>query len=119
MSEVPWRHLIFHEKYRDIVDIFEGGFMHSRGVYRSEQNSCMNNDIPYYSTISREYIVRRIKRLAGESFSFEDFVEHDVIEVGATTRSAFQIPDYQPGNRRHTAPVWIDRYTKRNHINHE
>ena len=87
MSEVPWNHLIFHEKYHLFVDIFEGGFMHTRGVYRSEQNSCMNNDIPYYSTISRESIVKRIKAYAGEEYSFEDFVEKDVIEVTTTDES--------------------------------
>ena len=37
----------------------------------------MNNNVPYYSTWSREIIVRRIKRLAGESFSFEDFAAND------------------------------------------
>lgn len=84
MSEVPWSHLIFHEKYSEFVDIFEGGYMHNRGVYRSEQNSCMNNDIPYYSTISRESIVKRIKAYAGEEYSFEDFVANDVIEVEMT-----------------------------------
>jgi hypothetical protein len=84
MSEVPWSHLIFHEKYSEFVDIFEGGYMHNRGVYRSEQNSCMNNDIPYYSTISRESIVKRIKAYAGEDYSFEDFVANDVIEVTTT-----------------------------------
>ena len=84
MSEVPWSHLIFHEKYSEFVDIFEGGFMHSRGVYRSEHNSCMNNMIPYYSTISRESIVKRIKAYAGEEYSFEDFVANDVVEVDMT-----------------------------------
>ena len=88
MHEVGWSHLIFDSRYSDIVDIFEGGYMHSRGVFRSEQNSCMNNDIPYYSTISRESIVKRIKRYAGEEFSFEDFVAHDSREQApAETRS--------------------------------
>ena len=77
MHAVGWSHLIFDSRYNDIVDIFEGGYMHSRGVFRSEQNSCMNNDIPYYSTISRESIVRRIKRYAGESYNFEEFVAND------------------------------------------
>ena len=77
MHEVGWSHLIFDPRYSDIVDIYEGGYMHNRGVFRSEQNSCMNNDIPYYSTISRESIVKRIKRYAGEQFDFEEFVAHD------------------------------------------
>ena len=87
MHNVPWSHLIFHEKYNQIVDIFEGGFMHTRGVFRSEQNSCMNNNIPYYSTISRETIVKRIKAIAGEVYNFEDFVANDVLDAG-TVESA-------------------------------
>ncbi|MBO5059126.1 MAG: leucine-rich repeat protein [Prevotella sp.] len=87
MHQVPWSHLIFDSRYSDIVDIFEGGYMHNRGVFRSEQNSCMNNDIPYYSTISRESIVKRIKRYAGEEYSFEEFVANDKRDAGAVTRT--------------------------------
>lgn len=87
MHQVGWSHLIFDPRYSDIVDIYEGGYMHSRGVFRSELNSCMNNNIPYFSTISRESIVKRIKRYAGETYSFEEFVANDKRTVGATTRS--------------------------------
>lgn len=86
MHNVGWSHLIFDDRYSDIVDIYEGGYMHNRGVFRSEQNSCMNNDIPYYSTISRESIVKRIKSYAGEMFSFEDFVKNDKRDAGTVTR---------------------------------
>ena len=88
MHEVPWSHLIFDNRYSDIVDIFEGGFMHNRGVFRSEQNSCMNNNIPYYSTISRKSIVKRIKRYAGETYSDEEFVANDRRDAGTVTRSS-------------------------------
>ena len=77
MHEVPWSHFIFDDRYSVRVDIFECGYMHTRGVYRSEQNSCMNNNIPYFSAISRESIVKRIKRYAGEPYSFEEFVSLD------------------------------------------
>ncbi len=70
MNEVPWSHLIFDERYSKFVDIFEGGFKYSRGVYRSEYSSCMNNDIPYYSTISREAIVKRIATAATKASPF-------------------------------------------------
>ncbi len=88
MNEVPWSHLIFDERYSKFVDIFEGGFKYSRGVYRSEYNSCMNNNIPYYSTISREAIVKRIMEYAGEEYSFEKFVANDKIEAQPETASA-------------------------------
>ena len=48
----------------------------------------MNNDIPYYSTISRESIVKRIKQYAGETYSFEEFVANDKRDAGTVTRSA-------------------------------
>ena len=88
MHEVPWSHLIFDERYSDLVDIYEGGFFHTRGVFRSEYNSCMNNNVPYFSTISRESIVKRIKRYAGEEYSFEEFVANDSRAVGTTSISA-------------------------------
>jgi hypothetical protein len=37
----------------------------------------MNNNIPYYNAISREAMVRRIKKYAGEEYSFEDFKAND------------------------------------------
>ena len=89
MHSVGWSHLIFDERYSDIVDIYEGGYMHNRGVFRSEPNSCMNNDIPYYSTISRESIVKRIKAYAGETYSFEDFVKNDKRDAGIVESRAF------------------------------
>lgn len=89
MHSVGWSHLIFDNRYSDIVDIYEGGYMHNRGVFRSEPNSCMNNDIPYYSTISRESIVKRIKAYAGETYSFEDFVKNDKRDAGIVESRAF------------------------------
>ena len=110
MSEVDWSHLIFHPRYSQIVDVFEGGYMHTRSVYRSEQNSCMNNDIPYYSTISRQAIVERIKAIAGESFSFEDFVEKDVIvetKASATTKAMDYQTQYVPMGQMHAHPQFL------------
>lgn len=89
MHSVGWSHLIFDDRYSDIVDTYEGGYMHNRGVFRSEPNSCMNNDIPYYSTISRESIVKRIKAYAGETYSFEDFVKNDKRDAGIVESRAF------------------------------
>lgn len=107
MHNVTWSHLIFDPRYSDLVDIYEGGYMYSRGVFRSEQNSCMNNNIPYYSTISRESIVKRIKRYAGETYSFEDFVKNDKREAGNVTRStgtSGSVSNVNSGMHQH-APV--------------
>lgn len=109
MKEVPWAHLLFHDKYKQIVDIYEGGYMHSRGIFRSELNSCMNNSIPYYSTISRESIVRRIKSYIGEEFSFEDFVERDNIEGRPQPSGAREETEGYPPTTHQNAPVFMGR----------
>ena len=53
--------------------------------------SCMNNNIPYYSAISRQAIVERIKFCAGEEFSLEDFYAHDSNAVGTKAGAQVQI----------------------------
>lgn len=85
-SQVPWAHLIYHPRYSDYVDIFEGGYMHSRGMYRSEATSCMNNNIPYYSAISRQAIVERIMYCSGQEFSLESFYANDKDDFGPITK---------------------------------
>ena len=81
-KEIDWTHLIFDPRYGDIVDIYEGGHMHGRGIYRSEVNSCMNNNVPYFSTISRQAIVERIMDYSGGTFDFETFVAKDSRKMG-------------------------------------
>ena len=77
MQSVPWSHMIFDPQFSNTVDVYEGAFFHSRGVFRSEPTSCMHNNIPYYNAISREAMVKRIKKYAGEEYSFEDFKAND------------------------------------------
>ncbi len=77
INTVPWRHYIFDSRYSDLVDVFEGGYRHLRGVYRSENQSCMSTYIHYFNTISRELIVRRIMSLSRKTFNFDDFVTKD------------------------------------------
>lgn len=99
LHSVPWYHLMMDPEYSDIVDIYEGGYLHTRGVFRSEPTSCMNNNIPYYSTISRESIVKRIMEYSGEEFTYENFKANDVKTASvAGTRSG------KPWD------VWSDRF---------
>ena len=107
--EVGWSHFIFHPKYSNVVDIYEGGYFHSRGVYRSEPTSCMNNNIPYYSAISRQAIVERIMDYAGEEFSLEDFYAKDSDEFGSTTKSLIDAMPVAPmyDNGKQFAPKYM------------
>ena len=83
--DVPWSHMIFDSQFSNYVDMYEGGFFHARGVFRSEPNSCMNNNVPYYSAISRQEIVKRIMEYAGEEYTFEKFKSKDKSVMGPVT----------------------------------
>lgn len=112
-KEVPWSHLIFNKSYGDIVDVYEGGYFHTRGVYRSEYNSCMNNNVPYYSTWSRQLIVERIMKLAGEKFDLDSFYTNDSRATGRdfTSTSRGRESDARIAPPRHgNAPVRITGY---------
>lgn len=71
--------------WKDILDsglypeagMFEGGGLYQFGVWRCEENSCMNNNIPYFNVQSRRVIIDRIMKYSGRDYSFEDFLSDD------------------------------------------
>lgn len=90
LHNVPWAEFIFDPDYSDYVDVFEGAYGYTRGIYRPEANSCMNYGIPYFNTPSRLAIYRRILDYAGVEFTMANFRAQDTFEWGPTeiTRSA-------------------------------
>lgn len=82
MSHVPWADFIFDPRYSDYVDIYEGAYSYMRGVFRSEANSCMNYGIPYFNTISRLEIMKRIFNCARQQFTMDYFYANDTNEWG-------------------------------------
>lgn len=84
MSQVAWSDFIFDARYSDQVDVFEGGYGYMRGVFRCENNSCMNYGIPYFNAISRYEIMRRIRQNSGTSFDMDYFYANDTNKWGDT-----------------------------------
>lgn len=82
-NNVLWRDFLKHTKYTDpnntfsVVDLFEGGNYYYQGVWRPEQNSCMNDNVDYYNAPSRWAMYRRIMMIAGLPYSFEKFMAQD------------------------------------------
>lgn len=79
LDDIPWKHFFGQPNY-SMVGTYEGGYYFKRGVWRAEQNQCMNDNVPYFNGPSRELIVKRIKKLAGENHTWEDFVLKDKYE---------------------------------------
>jgi hypothetical protein len=91
-----WRGFANNPKY-SMVGTFEGSYMYGIGIWRPEYNSCMNNNILYFNAPSRWAQVRRIKRLAGFDYSFEQFLQDDVVpEYPSTIRSGHDDKEFIP-----------------------
>ena len=88
IENTEWGHLVDYEQYADIVGMYEGAYMYAQGIWRSEYISIMDDNRPYFNTISRELIVRRIMSLSGGEFSLEDFLANDIIEDSTIEASA-------------------------------
>lgn len=78
LSGILWKDFVGLPGYPE-VGAYEGGSQYQYGVWRSEENSCMNNNIPYYNIQSRWIIYRRIKQLAGLPYSVSDFLSMDKV----------------------------------------
>ena len=74
-----WAHFEGLEDYSH-VGMFEGGGLYTKGIWRAEQISCMNDNRLYYNSPSRFYIVKRILEIAGE---IEPYSSSDSPEVKA------------------------------------
>ncbi len=111
LHDVPWADFIFDPTYSDYVDVYEGGFGFTRGIYRPEVNSCMNYGIPYYNAPSRLSIWKRIKEYAGENWTMEEFRVQDTFEWGLTSITRSDVADLsnlQPyTNGNHHMPTLI------------
>lgn len=79
LNTILWKDFIGHSRYSNI-GAYEGGYYYSYGVWRPEDKSCMDNNIPYYNAPSRWLITKKIKHMAGEPFTFTNFLETDIID---------------------------------------
>lgn len=110
-AEVAWADMIFDPRYSNKVDVYEGAYGVTRGVFRAEINSCMNYGIPYFSAPARLDIVRRILEYSGEGFTMEKFLERDNDRWGATGDSRAAAGDLY-GGASHHHPVRIVKSKK-------
>lgn len=85
--QIRWKDFIGSGTY-SYVGAYEGACTYGRGVWRPEENTCMNDNIPYYSAPCRMYITNRIRRLAGErELTFAEFAAADHVTPPTKTKS--------------------------------
>lgn len=78
VEDSPWAELAEIERYKNAgIGMYEGALGFSSSVWRSEYDSCMKNNKPFFNAQSRYLIYKRIMLTAGEEASLQDFVSRD------------------------------------------
>lgn len=110
-----WKTFADRDEYTDSnINLHAGSAMYGVGIYRSEEGSCMINNITHYNTFSRWKIYCRIKMTAGETPSVEDFIANDMEKVNPyTSSSAPSTKAATPPSRRCEGPLLIDPYHRK------
>jgi hypothetical protein len=102
ISQTTWAAFAGNPKYtgpgvdaHNRVDTYEGAYFYGKGIWRPEQNSCMNDNTAYFNAPSRWAMVRRMMALSGKDadYTVEEFMTGDVIPqypgpAGRSTRSS-------------------------------
>lgn len=95
VADLPWAHLYGRKDYEH-VSMIEGGWLYARGIWRSEQVSCMKDNRLYFDSQSRYLIARRITTIANEQFDVEKFVAKDVQKKETSQTKADMEHDTRP-----------------------
>lgn len=77
ISQTTWRDFAARPDY-PMVGTYPGAGTYRSGIWRPEENSCMNDNVAYFNAPSRWAQIRRIRRLAGEpDYTFDAFLLED------------------------------------------
>ena len=83
-DEVLWSYYLTDSNYdAEGIGIYEGAYHYYHGVYRSTETSIMRYNTGGFNAPSRQEIFRRIITRSGGTYSFEDFLEYDLINCKA------------------------------------
>lgn len=99
-TKCPWNFFFNapeYDMYYSCVGMFEGARSHIKGIWRSEQISCMNDNRFYYDAPSRYSIVKQLKAAAGEEMVWSEFVNRDYDRLNANTGTRSTFIPYNTG----------------------
>lgn len=83
-TKVPWKNFIGKTGYEH-VSVYTGAYLYKQGMFRSEEISCMWDNRLYFNAISRWMIVERLKTVAGETLTLEEFIANDKVKKDNTS----------------------------------
>lgn len=100
-ADVIWSYYLSDSRYdNEKLGVIEGAWTYSKGAYRSRENSIMRYKTGGFNAPSRQSIYYHIMELAGETYSFDDFLKYDEIN-----RQSFSSSSAKVAARPYTGPL--------------
>ena len=110
-NSVKWSRFLSDERYSGQgLGVFEGGYAnYAYGIWRSTENSIMNDAVTGFNAPSREALYKVVNTLADDSFvyDYETFVAFDQKAMSSSTTSVKPLNYVEKRAQRCAPPVFI------------
>ena len=110
-TKIVWKDFLSNTDYASEVGIFEGALYYAKGAYRPSAYSIMYENWGGFNAPSRWAIYKNVLEAAGETPTFENFLEYDKKNLNkAQTTSSRSVIETPIDKRRIGAPpVFLNR----------
>ena len=110
-NSVKWSRFLSDERYSGQgLGVFEGGYAnYAYGIWRSTENSIMNDAVTGFNAPSREALYKVVNTLADDSFvyDYETFVAFDQKAMSSSTTSVKPLNYVERRAQRCAPPVFV------------
>ena len=110
-NQIVWKEFLNNEDYAESVAIYEGALLYAKGAYRPTEQSIMRHNVGGFNAPSRWAIYKHILEAAGETPTFEAFLEYDKKNLNTTSAVSARSVSEEPFDTRKLGapPVFLNR----------
>ena len=111
-SKIVWKDFLNNDDYKvENIGIYEGALLYAKGAYRATKQSIMRENFGGFNAPSRWAIYKHILEAAGETPTFEAFLEYDKKNLTSTRSILLDNTSDEPIDKRKLGapPIFLNR----------
>lgn len=111
-GQIVWKEFLNNDDYKvEKIGIYEGALLYAKGAYRPTEQSIMRHNVGGFNAPSRWAIYKHILEAAGETPTFEAFLEYDKKNLNTTSAVSARSVSEEPFDTRKLGapPVFLNR----------
>ena len=111
-TKIVWKDFLNNDDYKvENIGIYEGALLYAKGAYRPTEQSIMRHNVGGFNAPSRWAIYKHILEAAGETPTFEAFLEYDKKNLTSTRSILLDNTSDEPIDKRKLGvpPIFLNR----------